>query len=352
MVDSLSSINIKDTAANAKTTLASDIKNTLKFSAMFPAFGAVSSTIRNRGIGKAISALEIEKFKKLNFKLKSCNADIFTRGVKVAESYDIYSDAAKTASKLSKKAAKAAKKGDITLIQKFKNLFTGEKVTLESLQNAADAAQENLKKAGDFIDEGKLLTKNTKGEIASVVLKEAGDISAKDTVKSLFKAEMKNKIVLGITILGAIPRIKDEVLPTFKEKGFIAGIKATGKVIARTGVDFVSNAGFSAVGRAIGTTLGSIVPGAGNVVGGMLGDAVGSCISMRLTNKIFDNNKNEAPQEQTAENTVTSEQISVPVQKQTQNSNPIPKIEIPKAATKGMTGDKNLDEKINKILSA
>ena len=185
MVDSLNSANIKNTVnPKAKTTLASDLKNTMFFSGMFPAFGAISSTIRNRGVGKAISALEIEKFKKLNIKLKECNADVFTRGIKVAESYDIYSDAAKTASKLSKKAAKAAKKGDITLIQKFKNLFTGEKVTLESLQNAADTAQENLKKAGGFIDEGKLLTKNTKGEIASVVLKEAGDISAKDTVKS------------------------------------------------------------------------------------------------------------------------------------------------------------------------
>ncbi len=253
--------------------------------------------------------------------------------------------------KISNKAAKAAKKGDITLIQKFKNLFTKDKVTVETLQNAASDAQKNLKNAKKILDNGDLLVKNADGTLASAVLKEAGDISAKDTVKSLFKAEMKNKIVLAITIAGAIPRIKDEVLPTFKEKGFIAGIKATGKVIARTGVDFVSNAGFSAIGRAIGTALGSVVPGAGNVVGGMLGDAVGSCISMRLTNEIFDKNKNEAPQEQTAENTATPEQTSVSFQKETQN-NSVPVIKAPKAATKGMTGDKYLDEKINKILSA
>ena len=157
----------------------------------------------------------------------------------------------------------------------------------------------------------------------------------------MFKSELKNKFVLAITIFGAIPRIKEEVIPTFKEKGFVAGIKATGKVIARTAVDFVSNAGFSAVGRAIGTALGSVVPGVGNAIGGMMGDAVGSCISMRLTNKIFDKDKTVTQQQEetSAENTESTEN--------TENQ----KRTLDIISSDSLTGDPYLDKRINKALS-
>ena len=328
-----------------KTTLASDLKGTMKFCTVFPAFGALTSVTRNKGIRKAISSLEVEKFAKLNTRLKECNADVFTRGIKLSESYDVYKDVAKNAKTLSNKLAKAVERGDISAWQKFKNLFTKNKVTVESLQTAAEAAKENLKTATNTIEAGEILTKNADG--ALVAVKELGETSAKDTVKGLFKSELKNKFVLAITIFGAIPRIKDEVIPTFKEKGFAAGMKETARVIVRTAVDFVSNAGFSAVGRAIGTALGSVVPGVGNAIGGMMGDAVGSCISMRLTNKIFDKDKTVTQQQ---EETPTEDAASTENTEITENTeNQKRTLDI--ISSDSLTGDPYLDKRINTALS-
>lgn len=343
MADSINSSNIK-TPAN---TLAGDLKGTLKFSAMFPAFGALTSTIRNKGVANAVSSLEIEKFKKLKIKLKDCNVDTFTRGIKLSESYDIYKDAAKSAKKLSNKLARATKRRDISAWQKFKNLFTKNKVTVESLKeslkDASEAASKNAKRALDIIDQGDVLVKNADG--AMVAAKGVAEITAKDTVKGLFKSELKNKFVLAITLAGAIPRIKDEVIPAFKEKGFIAGVKEAVRVIARTGVDFVSNAGFSAVGRAIGTALGSVVPGVGNAIGGMMGDAVGSCISMRLTNKIFD--KKEEQNQQVEE--IADNQAENAADNAETDAND--KISDNTESYESLTGNPVLDERINTALS-
>ncbi len=319
-----------------QSSLASDLKTTAMFSAAFPAVGAVSSVVRNRGIKNAVAALELENFKKLNLTLKQNNTDIFTKGIKLSEQYDIVKNATKEAKKQARNLAKANKKGwDISKVEKFKEATS-----------KADLAQKNLDTVNDALENGKLLTKNG-GEILSVAANSTKGTMGK-TVKNLFKSEMKNKFVLGITVLAALPRIKEDVIPAFKEKGVIEGIKATGKVIARTAADFVSNAGFSAVGRAVGTALGSVVPGAGNVVGGMLGDAIGSCISIRLTSKIFDKDKSKASSQiSQAEQPTQTSQVEQPLQ--TPNPETVSKISTSNQTV--WSGDSVLDGKINRALS-
>lgn len=265
--------------AQANPNLLKEMGSSVAFSSAITGFGGLTSAIRYRSPLKALKATNVADFKKLQTTLKSQGKDVFTRGVELSQNYDVYKAAAKKAQKLQN----AVKKGDISLMQKFKNIFRKDKLEFSAIQKqAAEASADLAKKKAliasgqDIIEDGaKLMGKSGFG-----------------TAKNLFKSELKNKFVLGITVLGALPRIKEEIIPAFKEKGFIEGIKATGKVIARTATDFVSNAGFSAVGRAFGATLGSIFfPGVGSAVGGMFGDVIGSFFSMKLTEKIFDKNK-------------------------------------------------------------
>lgn len=267
--------------AAANPNLLKEMGSSVAFSGAITGFGGLTSAVRYRSPIKALKATDVKDFKKLQATLKSQGKDVFTRGVELSQNYDVYKAAAKKAQKLQN----AVKKGDISLMQKFKNLFRKEKLDFSTVQKqAAEASADLAKKKAliasgqDIIEDGaKLMGKSGFG-----------------TAKNLFKSELKNKFVLGITVLGALPRIKEEIIPAFKEKGLIGGIKATGKVLARTATDFVSNAGFSAIGRAFGTAVGSIFfPGVGSAVGGMFGDVIGSFFSMKLTEKIFDKNKKD-----------------------------------------------------------
>ncbi len=319
-----------DSINSNQSSFASDLKNSLLCTAVFTAPGAIGSVIRNKGIRNTVSSLELENFKKLNLSLKNTNMDVFTRSVKLGEQYDIMKNASKEAASKAKELAKMEKKLTKASAKNSSKLI-GEHA---ELLNQSKVAQQNLSTVEDAVKNGKLLTKEG-GEIVSAAVSSTKSSFGK-TAKTLFKSELKNKIVLGITVVAAVPRIIEEVIPTFKEKGMVEGMKAAGKVAFRTAADFVSNAGFSAVGRTIGAALGSVVPGIGNAIGGLVGDAIGSCISMRLTSKIFDKNKST----DTAQDKKTTQQTA-PVN--TQN--------MAYSRQKVWSDDPNLNRKINKALS-
>jgi len=173
-------------------------------------------------------------------------------------------------------------------MERFKNLFRKNKIDISDIATQATKATDEVANAG------KSLAKGT--DIVEGTAKLAGS-TGRETAKNLFKSELKNKFVLAITVAAALPRIQEEVIPAFKEKGFIEGIKTTGKIALRTIGDFVSNAGFSAIGRALGSAIGTVIcPGVGSAVGGTFGDVIGSFFSMKLVSKIFDKNKKEDAQ--------------------------------------------------------
>ncbi len=300
------------------------------FTSVLPAAGAVSSVVRNKGIKNAVSALELEKFKKLNLSLKQTNTDVFTKGVQLGQQYDIVKDASKEASKLSKMSKKMSKiEKQLEGASTRKAAKLTEKYT--KLAQKSKLAQENFDTVETALKNGNLLSKE--GEKIVSTAAHSAKTSFGKTAGTLFKSELKNKLVLGLTIAAAIPRVVEEVIPTFKEKGMIEGFKAAGKVAVRTAADFVSNAGISAVGRTIGATLGSVVPGIGNAIGGLLGDAIGSCISMRLTSKVFDKDETKTTSQNKEQTPTNTQNIAY----STQNS---------------WSDDPNLNKRINRALNA
>ncbi len=262
------------------TSLTSGLGGSLAFSAGITTIsGTTGSVVRNRGIRKALDATKNYN-KVLRAYGQNASGDVFTKSLKTASNYEKYKDLDSAYKKLARKAAK---------------------------RGASQEAIDNAKKAKDAFDSA---TKNLESgkDIAETAIKYASNKGLLQDTKTLFKAELKNKFVLGITIIGAVPRITQEVIPAFREKGFFEGIKTTAKVIVRTGADFISNAGFSAIGRAIGTTAGMIFGPLGSVVGGTMGDVIGSFFSMKIISKIFDKKENNQKPVQTKQEIVENKQ--------------------------------------------
>ena len=298
---------------------------------------AIALKIHGKNVFKAQNATG---FDALNTAMKNNGVDVFTRSQAIGRAYESYKDIAKADAKAQKKLAKLNKKQDISLWEKFKNLFKKEKNQIKfddklaSAKANAKKTSENLKKANSALDgtfdaknidealdlcektrvkqgketieqivEGKgvmqnadTFAKKTAQEIAQAGVKTGAKATAKATVKGFGNAVKGNFIKeLGwkngkfnyfMTALQFFPNVINEVIPTFKNEGFSAGLKATGKTIIRMGADLVGYAAGGAVGRAIGSAIGlgvscliPIIPkGTAMRWGGNIGDMVSSMI--------------------------------------------------------------------------
>lgn len=329
---SVNSTNMQTSVNQAqKSSLAKELGTSVALSGAFTGgFGALSS-VKNHGIKGSIGAIKANN-KAVNSYLEKNSYDVFTKSIKASENYSEYTGLAKKAAKLEKINKKAAD-GKLSIWQNIKKLFVSDKNEyMKGIQKTANDAAENavskLNDAKAKLSSGQGLVQAASGDLTENAGKQAGKLqkvfnSAKKNIpvlekasqytnknqflsntKNLFKKELTNKTVLFFTALMALPRIQEEIIPAFKNEGIISGIKTTCKVVARTGVDFISNAGFSAVGRALGSFIGFTIGfgPAGAAVGGQIGDVVGSFFSMKFISKFFDKKKEDNSSQTIAQN--------------------------------------------------
>lgn len=270
-----------------KPSVASTVASYLAFPVVTTGAGAVGAIKRNHGIKNALEACRKADFKKMQGILEG---DCFTKAGALAENYEKYRQLSKNASKLAKKAAKE----NISVFQRFLNLFRSQdkKVTLDTIKERSKEATKSLNSADAALKNGKLL------------VEEAAERGLKNNAKKLFKNEVKNPIVIAMTAIEAIPEITGKIIPTFKEKGFVEGLKQTGKSLLKIGSNFVSYAAGSALGRLVGSAIGTVIcPGAGSAIGAKIGDMIGSMfIGSKVTkavNKVVGDDSSEASSDAT-----------------------------------------------------
>lgn len=308
---SVNSTNMQNNAK--KSNLAGELGMSLGMSAvMTGGFGSLSALRRN-GFSpkKALQQAKLDG-KTIEEFLKNSNiqADGFTKSYVAAKNYESLVSARKNLAKYTKKSAKKSHVFS-TLIEKIKHPLTPWETLKGNVDNKIATRLKDAKEALEGSDS--LITKLEKGVDISD-LKDAKSLTFKKNAGNLFKEEIKNPLNLLFVAMSAYDRFKNEALPAFKNEGFVAGMKKTGKVIAKTAADTVSNAGFSAVFRLVGSRIGMVFGPMGASVGGLLGDIIGSFASNKLIVKIFGEDKTaneQTPQEtqqtqetaQTAQNT-------------------------------------------------
>ena len=298
----------------------------LAFPAVTTGFGALTSIKRNKGIGNAIKEVGKlrDKGETYNELLKQTHKDVFTRSIAVADNYETYKNAVKSADKLAKKAQKVEEKNSIGLIDKIKNVFSKKKITIKSIKDNSEAAQKTLESIEEElgIDVAKKAAeeaaeKGTK-EVIEIGTKEAAKDTAKaalqtgesvaktaaktgflSTTKKLFLKEVTSVWSIGLTAFAALPDFFANVVPAFKEKGTKEGLKETGKWGLKVGADLFSFAAGGAVGRTIGACIGNFIcPFVGAGVGGAIGSMIGSMFLGSKAAKAVDKITGEDKKEQ------------------------------------------------------
>lgn len=277
-----------------KSSLLKDTASGLGMNAVVTGgFGGVSCVKRNGGFKNAIESVKssnaaLEAFaKKLDPEM-----DVFTKNHVIAKNYEEYTKAASQLQKLKKLEDKQA-------AGKF-DLFNKRAKAIEKLKNDESALSDTVKNI----------------ENGSAAAKYKG-INLKSDVKGLFKEELLNPANVLIVGIGILSRVTSEVVPAFKEQGFKAGIKKLGSCIAKTAVDTVSNAGFSAVFRVLGSTALSFLGPVGRALGGTLGDMVGSIISSKIITKVFKEDKT---------NDTTTDETTIADSSQQQEEQALPQV--------------------------
>ncbi len=249
--------------------------------------GAVKSVAQNRGVGKAIKALEVDTFKNFNSVLKNEGKDVFSRGIINAENYSQY-----------KQLTKIARKDKLSLFQKIKNLFksNAKKVTAESVKANAANATKQLGEAKNALKAGTQIAQTaTKAGFAN-------------NVKSLFKKEAKSKMTWIFTAIEAVPEIMNKIIPAFKEEGFGGGMKQLGKSIVKLGGSFLSFTLGGALGRVLGGAIGTVIcPGAGSAVGANIGSMISMAITGNLASKVTEKITGEKEEAQKQTQTLNME---------------------------------------------
>ncbi|MBR5304710.1 MAG: hypothetical protein IKU37_07790 [Candidatus Gastranaerophilales bacterium] len=279
------------TTATQRTNMFSGIGASLTLSAaMTGGFGSISSIKRNGFKGAIDAAKKNNDAVRAVFKDGANAADVFTRGIATAQNYEQISDARKAFEKLKK-----FENGDkITCWQKIKKIFTQkdyEKINQtmfneakEKLTNAAGNGVEDLLKKGT--DVSGVVAKGFKGNMTSLLKNEA--------------SQKSNFVFAGLEI---ISRFTSEALPTFKNEGFMAGMKATGKAVLAGVASWAGDVGLSLVFRTVGATIGSFFGPLGAKIGDTIGTLAGGVVSNNLVQKIFPTKEqaqelaSEAPQE-------------------------------------------------------
>ncbi|MBR2068675.1 MAG: hypothetical protein IJ877_02825 [Candidatus Gastranaerophilales bacterium] len=312
---------------NTQNSTGAVVASYLAFPAITGAGEVISVAKRNGGLGASKVAKELEMFNKLNDGLKTANKDVFSRGLTLSDNYEAYKSAAKTAKKAGKYVVETTEGTTVKIpfAEKIKNVFRrlGNKpeVTQEVIQKRAVDAGNNLEEMKGLLNNGK----NAAGEIAvkkaneavqtaqkavaeatseeakqaaQKTLEQATKSAAKTAAKTasqstlskvgtLFKEEAKNPLVIFFTALQAIPEIKDNVIPAFKEKGFKAGMKQTGISLLKVGSNFLSMTLGAVLGKVAGGAIGTLIcPGAGSAVGAKIGSMLGTTVANVVGDKI------------------------------------------------------------------
>ncbi len=324
--------------------------------AAFPAFStaciATSALKNGKGIKGAVKNMNIDGYKAINNSLKNSGVDVFTRSEAMALGHETYKGFVKGDAKLTKKLAKLDKRG-LPLKEKFFNLFRKNKKTVTDLEtkylNAYKNAPENLANAKKAIKEaGENFSEKTAKNLDEVlkvdgkkfgkIAQEAAEGATKTSIKGFgkyvknnFKRELSwkhGKFNIVMTALQFIPNVINDVIPTFKEKGFKEGMKSVGKTLVKAGTDLVSYAAGGALGRAIGAAIGTMIcPGAGSAVGATVGDMIGSMIvggtaTAKMEKALDGDKKEEIAQEQVAQEQTETTQTLTDVQNNAvQNNN-------------------------------
>ena len=176
---------------------------------------------------------------------------------------------------------------------------------MSNVKKLLNEAGENFNpKTAKALEESLNLSKIDTGLISNAAKKavaEGAEATAKSGLKGFknyvgknFRNELgfKNgKFNYFMTAIQFVPKIFQEVIPTFKEKGVGEGFKELGKTLAQAGADLVGYATGGALGRAIGAAIGVIVcpaKGVGAKVGAVVGDMIGSMIVGTVTCKTVD----------------------------------------------------------------
>ncbi len=335
-----------------KNSFGSTVMSTASLPAAMVAGSAGIAIKAHGGINQAIKAQNRVQFDALNKKLKEQGVDVFTRSQTLARGYNDYKDLAKASARANKKLAKFEKKGKLSLWTRFKNLFSKNKVSEETLRNAKqqnktilqnannalgdvakiglnqktaetlDNALKNIdagalkkaeaakaaEKGGVFADAFEFSSKN-----AAKVAQEATEQGFKTAAKGFgncFKQNLKEelgwkngKFNYFMSLLQFIPNIKNDVIPAFKEEGFWSGMKALGVTTLRAVADLIGYSSGSAVGKIIGATIGNIIlPGVGSKVGAVVGEMLTSVVAGGTVSKGVDKLLGVKAEDETAQN--------------------------------------------------
>ena len=335
-----------------KNSFGSTVMSTASLPAAMVAGSAGIAIKAHGGINQAIKAQNRVQFDALNKKLKEQGVDVFTRSQTLARGYNDYKDLAKASARANKKLAKFEKKGKLSLWTRFKNLFSKNKVSEETLRNAKqqnktilqnannalgdvakiglnqktaetlDNALKNIdagalkkaeaakaaEKGGVFADAFEFSSKN-----AAKVAQEATEQGFKTAAKGFgncFKQNLKEelgwkngKFNYFMSLLQFIPNIKNDVIPAFKEEGFWSGMKALGVTTLRAVADLIGYSSGSAVGKIIGATIGNIIlPGVGSKVGAVVGEPLTSVVAGGTVSKGVDKLLGVKAEDETAQN--------------------------------------------------
>ena len=261
-------------AIKQRKSFGSTIVSAASFPVGMAALNGVKSVIRNKGIANAVSSTYMDGFKTLDSNLRNLNVDCFSRGLTLSKQYDEYSRLAKTATNL----ANRVNKGTISFKDKIFNIFRKNKVTIDTIKQQSAEAESALSSAKE-----KLTSKELAEQLSATAKNGFGQ-----NVGSLIKKGFKDPFVWAFTALETIPDIVGKIIPTFKEKGFKAGMKETGKTALKTGVNVATFVTSSAIGRAIGTAVGAFLfKGVGASACGNIGSMVAVSLGNLLKGKIF-----------------------------------------------------------------
>lgn len=224
--------------------------------------------------------------------------DTFTKNLKVSYNYQDYTRLAKQTAKANRKLEKLKNATQLPFFEKIKNLFRKKENKLD-----LDGYKTKLRNIGKTFDEAQDKLKAGKS-ISNEVLSHLDNVNdIKKATKGLFKSELKDPFGLFFAGTEMVSRFTTQALPAFKNEGFIAGLKETGKAIAAGGMTLVADAGLSVVFRSLGATVGGFLGPLGASIGSMVGNAIGGMVSNTLVQKIFPAKEqaqelaSEAPQE-------------------------------------------------------
>ena len=239
-------------------------------------------------------------------------------------------------------AAEQQKEKAKEILKKADNAIkdVAEKGLTKETAETFDSAVKNIdvseisKKGGILTDTFEFSSKNA-AKAAQEATEQGFKTAAKgfgNCVKQNFKNELgwKNgKFNYFMTLLQFIPNIKNDVIPAFKEEGFLSGMKALGVTTLRAAADLVGYSSGGAIGRVLGAAIGNIImPGVGSKVGAAVGDMLASVVVGSTVTKSVDKilgvkeedeaMQNEATQNEQLQQAQSQEIAQVQMQEQPQ----------------------------------